>query len=82
MENIFDEFRKAISRAENLAYEIDNGDERHIKLMEIFTIDLVMKIAEIISYCDWANRDEEVRQEDIITTLDIYNHELLKTLHT
>ena len=80
VENIFGKFREAISRVNNLVEEIDSSKERHIRLMQIYTIDLLNHIAENIRYCDWADRDEEARQEDIIATLDGYKHELIKPL--
>ncbi len=73
MKNIFGEFLKAISSAAKLADEIDSGEEKHIRAMEIYVIDLIIQIAENISYCEWANRDEEVRQEEIITDLTVLN---------
>ena len=76
----FDEFRKAISSAAKLADEIDNGEVRNIRCMEIYVIDLLSQIAENITYSEWADRDEKVMQEEIITELDGFKHELIKHL--
>ena len=48
----FDEFRKAISSAAKLADEIDSGEARNIRCMEIYVIDLLSQIAENITYSE------------------------------
>ena len=76
MENNYDKFLEAISKAADLADEIDEIDSSNDIRAEICVIGLLMKISQNICYSGRIKLGEEVQQKNIFNTLYGLKHEL------